>query len=699
MIVVPSSGTLGINEKITLTNAPTGSLFVNSILPAYITTQNSAGDANRDFLTVDGTNNVLPANYATDINSGANSVVALSSGADIGSTSTQVFALKVNGGSVNGLGGTLTVGNDTDPAGIILNSGASINATNLSFGPTGGSEGVVWAGNSGASISSAITLHNTLTVAGGQPTTFSGSITLGTNSVTALSTDNVAVSGATTTFSGTLAGGGLNKIGPGVLMLSGNNSTYTGTLSSSLGTLQIGDSNTSGTISATSPLVTKPNIAFNRSDGVTFANPISGTGNVVQKGAGTLTLSGNLSYSGSTIGNAGTILLFKATNRLPTTSNLVMNTGGVFNMNGLSQSLVGINSNASGGTITNGGAALSTLTLTGDGSFNGVISNGPGVIALVKNSGTQTIAPFIVTGTTYTSNSFSGGTQLNGGTLMLGGATASMTANPLGSGTITFNGGTLTMAGNTGNNGPDYGQLSNTISVPAGQTGTVNLTQRGTMNTTIVGAGSLNLNTTFIRGQINNNFTAFTGTLNFLAPNGASDARMNTATAAFGTSNFATSTLNIGSNVYFYQISNFGAGGVTNLVGALTGTGTLGGGPVGGRILTYQVGGLNKDFTWAGNLGIGSASGGGGAASFLKVGTGTATFTGSNVTTGTITVGGTGAGTLAPGGALFMGSGGDFTAASQVTVNSGADVRLLQHGNHFRRHAHPGEFQRQFPRR
>ena len=71
------------------------------------------------------------------------------------------------------------------------------------------------------------------------------------------------------------------------------------------GTLQIGNGGTIGSI--VSDVVNNGALAFNRSDAVTFAGDISGTGSIILAGSGTVTFTGiNTSTGGTTIG-AGTL--------------------------------------------------------------------------------------------------------------------------------------------------------------------------------------------------------------------------------------------------------------------------------------------------------------------------------------------------------------------------------------------------------
>jgi len=130
-----------------------------------------------------------------------------------------------------------------------------------------------------------------------QDATLSGNLTLNN------ATFDVA-SGVSATNSGVLSGsGGLTRTGAGTLVLTGNN-TYSGATTISDGTLQVGAGGTSGTLGG-GAVVNNSSLVFDRSDAVTVANAISGSGGLVQSGSGRLTLSGTNTYTGTTTVSAG----------------------------------------------------------------------------------------------------------------------------------------------------------------------------------------------------------------------------------------------------------------------------------------------------------------------------------------------------------------------------------------------------------
>ena len=111
-------------------------------------------------------------------------------------------------------------------------------------------------------------------------------------------------------YDGGISGSGsLSKLGAGTLILTGNN-TYAGGSTITAGTLQIGNAGNSGSI--TGNILDNASLVFNRSDDITYANVISGTGSMTQLGAGTLTLTGNNDYAGGTTITAGTLQIGNA---------------------------------------------------------------------------------------------------------------------------------------------------------------------------------------------------------------------------------------------------------------------------------------------------------------------------------------------------------------------------------------------------
>ena len=210
----------------------------------------------------------------------------------------------------------------------------------------------------------------------------SATINLNANTLT-VGADNTTpvdpVNASSGTYAGTIAGtGGITKIGSGTLTLGGAN-TYTGSTTISGGTLQIGNGGTTGTL-GTGPVIDDAALRINRSDAITVANAISGSGTLTQAGSGTTTLSGGTgnTYTGLTTVSAGTLNLDKS-----------------------SGNAIGGDLTISGGNVTYAAgrshqiADTAAVTIS-SGNFNGTALN-----AGVTTNITETIGSMTVTGGSF----------------------------------------------------------------------------------------------------------------------------------------------------------------------------------------------------------------------------------------------------------------------------------------------------------
>ena len=183
----------------------------------------------------------------------------------------------------------------------------------------------------------------------------------------------------------------------------------------------------------------------------TLSGNISGTGAIEKIGGAALTLSGNNTYSGTTILGDGTtansVIVAGSTTGLSSNSAFIVNSEGALKLNG-NDSTIG--SLAGNGIVRNENATGATLTTGGDNSsttFSGILQDGAGggTFGLTKvGTGTMTL-----TG----ANQHTGTTTLNAGTLVLGNASAA------GTGTISQTDGTSTLRLNTG------GTITNAMSL------------------------------------------------------------------------------------------------------------------------------------------------------------------------------------------------------------------------------------------
>ncbi|TCT02277.1 autotransporter-associated beta strand repeat-containing protein, partial [Aquabacter spiritensis] len=203
------------------------------------------------------------------------------SGANTYTGATLVSAGTLTVAHATGLG--TAAGGTTVAAGasLVLSGGVAIGAEALSLSGSGlAGEGVL--------------------VSAAGANSFAGAITL--------AADSVIGSVSALTLSGVISGGSaLEKIGAETLTLTGAN-TYTGGTTVSGGTLSIGAGGAIGSITGDVVLSTGT-LAFNRSDDISFADVVSGTGALNKLGAGKLTLTNDNTFDGTTTVSGGTLEL------------------------------------------------------------------------------------------------------------------------------------------------------------------------------------------------------------------------------------------------------------------------------------------------------------------------------------------------------------------------------------------------------
>ena len=297
------------------------------------------------------------------------------------------------------------------------------------------------------------------------------------------------------------------------------------------------------------------NLTFDRSDSVTVANTIGGTGSLTQASPGTLTLAGTNTFSGNTLISAGTLALG---NNLALQDSPIDTSGaGGLVVTGFATPTLGglVGSNNLASLITAGYGSVTNLTLntvTGaTPSYSGVIANGAVGMTLTKiGAGTQTLSGI---------NTYTGATNLSAGTLVLSGG-----PNVLPSGTTTnFTGGSTLNIGSTTET------LAN-ITVSNGVTGTVTgsggvLNVNGNSNV-IIGNGTAantasgNLSLSGVVG----NFTGSASTI-LIADEAGSNQVVATGTLTLGSgTTLSASTIDISSSHYT------GGGFSPGAVGTLT---------------------------------------------------------------------------------------------------------------------------------
>jgi autotransporter-associated beta strand protein len=216
---------------------------------------------------------------------------------------------------------------------------------------------------------------------------------------------------------------------------------------------------TGGTINNAS-IVNNGRFDFDRTDTITYAGVISGSGTVQHDGTGTTTLSGHNTYTGDTTVNAGTLNVTGST-----TSNTTVATTGTLNVSGTIH-----------GNITNNGAFDNSGAIGGSVTNSGVFGNS-GVVSGVVTTNTG--------GTTTNTGRFDNDVFIaNGATLTqtAGSIAGALTNN----GTVDFKGGTINTNGMVNNGRFDFDR-SDDITYDGVISGTGSVQQSGAGKTTLSG--------------------------------------------------------------------------------------------------------------------------------------------------------------------------------------------------------------------
>ncbi len=468
-------------------------------------------------------------------------------------------------------------------------------------------------------------------------------------------------------------GTSLIKQGAGTLILNAEN-TYTGGTTISGGTLVATNVDALGSGDVTDDATLELNT------GGTFDNAIGGSGTVVKSGADTLTLSGSNSYTGGTTISGGTLVASNVealgTGDVTNNATLELNTGGDFinNIGGTGRveksgddtlTLSGSNT-YTGGTLINGGTLVASNVEalgTGDVTDNATLAlNTGGTFDNAISGSGQVVKSGDETLTLSGTNSYTGGTTISGGTLV------ATNVEALGSGDVTDD---ATLELNTG------GTFDNAIS------GSGQVVKSGDKMLTLSGANS------YSGGTLISDGTLVASNVEAL---GTGDVT-NNATLALNTGGDFTNNISGSGQVVKSGDDTLTLSGANSYTG---GTTISGGTLVATNVDALGTGDVTNSSTLELNTGGTFDNAISGSGQVVKSGDETLTLSGSNTYTGgTLISGGTlvatnvdalGTGDVTDNATLELNTGGTFDnviSGSGQVVKSGDDTLTLSGANSY----------------
>jgi autotransporter-associated beta strand protein len=553
-----------------------------------------------------------------------------------------------------------SVGTTSGPLGNPVSSVLTVNGGTMTARGTAGatrtvSNNMVWGGNFTVGPPPTVALVN-LALTGS--TTLSGTNT--TRTVTVGNSDGAPV------FSvGPIGDGGnnvgLTKSGTGLLVFLGDN-TYTGLTTVSSGTLQVGSILAGGTAGSIAGDIllngAATRLVIERSTGATLGGDISGSGSIVKNGAGSLSLTGSNSYSGSLTVNEG-VLGIGSVDALPgwdtTGRYTISGSAGITFGNAVTEGQIATILSGTAGTVSPD--AVSGLdTSAGDRTFTGDLAAAFPGRNIVKTGANA----LVLTG----NSTLTGGKSVSvfsGGSLQIGdgGTTGSIVGAVANSGTLTFNrSDDITFAGSISGAGDLAKAGSGRLTLATANPSFTGATRIAAGTIRVSDGGALGSGTIITGPAADTGALELTGGVTMANP-----LSINGRTTA------VTSVRNVsGTNTLSGNVTLFAQGGGYEFQSEegllrLTGTWARGGSTANASTRNMRLSGAG-DFEIAGPLPVGGQLGTG--IEFTKSGGGTVFFSGTRSLPGN---------TAVDGGRLFLNPGSLFSdRTSTVTIAAGATL-------------------------